>query len=348
MQDAERIFHEEDRALGALVGGAVGDALGMPTQLLSAAEIRNRYGFVDGFVPPTPDHPVSRGLEAGTVTDDTEQAILLGRALLRSGEQFDHRHWVNALLDWEREVKARGSYDLLGPSTKRALDAINAGVSPEEAGRAGDTNGAAMRIAPVGIAMPASPMEALVSRVAETCRATHNTNIAIASASAVAAAVSSGIDGASWQQASDQAIVAARLGAGFGCWIAGPDIAARIDWARHLVRGKSQEDAIRLIVDLVGTGVASQQSVPAAFAVLEVADGDPWRAAVISANLGGDTDTIGAIAAGIAGAYSGFTGLPAEQVAALRGIDLDAVRQLAGDLLAVRRRNSGAARETGT
>ena len=64
---------------------------------------------------------------------------------------------------------------------------------------------------------------------------------------------------------------------------------------------------IRLITDLVGTGVASQESVPAAFAVLEVADGDPWQAAVISANLGGDTDTIGAIAAGMAGACIGFS-----------------------------------------
>ena len=61
-----------------------------------------------------------------------------------------------------------------------------------------------------------------------------------------------------------------------------------------------------LIADLVGTGVASQQSVPAAFAVLEVAEGDPWQAAVISANLGGDTDTIGAIAAGMAGACAGM------------------------------------------
>ena len=64
-------------------------------------------------------------------------------------------------------------------------------------------------------------------------------------------------------------------------------------------------EAIGLIADLVGTGVASQESVPAAFAVLEVAEGDPWQAAVISANLGGDTDTIGAIAAGMAGACAG-------------------------------------------
>jgi len=77
--------------------------------------------------------------------------------------------------------------------------------------------------------------------------------------------------------------------------------------------------------------------------VLEVADGDPWRAAVISANLGGDTDTIGAIAAGIAGACAGLSRLPADRIAELRGIDPQAVRALAADLLAARRAAEAAA-----
>ncbi len=325
-----------DRATGALIGGALGDALGMPTQLLSPAQIKAAYGFVDSFVPPAHDHPVSKGLAAGTVTDDTEQTLLLGRILLESGSSFDHKRWVNALVDWERDVKARGSYDLLGPSTKRAIDAINDGVAPEEAGRNGDTNGAAMRIAPVGIMMPPQPLAALVAKVAETCRATHNTSIAIAAAAAVAAAVSNGIAGDDWQTASAKAIAAARLGAAQGHWVVGADVAARIEWARSLVRGKPPADAIRLIVDLVGTGVASQESVPAAFAVVEVAAGDPWQAAVISANLGGDTDTIGAIAAGMAGACTGLSRLPREHVARIQGIDLAEVRALAADLVAAR------------
>ncbi|RWM20294.1 MAG: ADP-ribosylglycohydrolase family protein [Mesorhizobium sp.] len=332
-----------DRAMGALIGGALGDALGMPTQLLSPARIAELYGHVEDFVAPVADHPVSKGLAAGTVTDDTEQALLLGRILAVSGDRFDHTRWVNALLDWEREVKARGSYDLLGPSTKRAIDAINEGVPAEEAGRSGDTNGAAMRIAPVGIITPLEPLDALVAKVAETCRATHNTSIAIASAAAVAAAVSCGIAGGDWRTALDRAVVAAKQGAALGHWVTGGDIAARIDWARGLVRGKAVTDGIRLIVDLVGTGVASQESIPAAFAVLEIANGDPWQAAVISANLGGDTDTIGAIAAGMAGACAGFSRLPREHIARLKGLDIAQVRGLAADLVAVRiaKRGSG-------
>lgn len=330
-----------DRAMGALIGGAIGDALGMPTQLLSPARIAELYGHVEDFVAPDADHPVSKGMASGTITDDTEQALLLGRILVDSGDQFDHRRWVNALLDWERDVKARGSYDLLGPSTKRAIDAINDGVPPEEAGRSGDTNGAAMRIAPVGIMMPLAPLDALVAKVAETCRATHNTSIAIASAAAVAAAVSCGVAGGDWRAASDQAVLAAQRGAALGHWTTGGDIAARIAWARDLVRGKSVADGIKLIVDLVGTGVASQESVPAAFAVLEISGGDPWQAAVISANLGGDTDTIGAIAAGMAGACTGFSKLPQQHIAKLRGIDLSEVRVLAADLVAARLAKTG-------
>ncbi|MER8590021.1 ADP-ribosylglycohydrolase family protein [Mesorhizobium sp. M1182] len=334
-----------DRAMGALVGGALGDALGMPTQLLSPARIAELYGHVEDFIAPFPDHPVSKGLPAGTITDDTEQALLLGRILVESGNRFDHARWVSALLDWERDVKARGSYDLLGPSTKRAIDAINNGMPAEEAGRSGDTNGAAMRIAPVGIMMPPEPLDALVGKVAETCRATHNTSIAIASAAAVAAAISRGIAGGDWRAASDSAIAGARHGATLGYWVTGGDIAARIGWAQKLVRGKETSDAIRLITDLVGTGVASQESVPAAFAVLEVAGGDPWQAAVISANLGGDTDTIGAIAAGMAGACTGFSRLPQKHIARIKGLDIGRVRALAADLVALRAAKSRSGKE---
>lgn len=334
-----------DRAMGALIGGALGDALGMPTQLLSPARIAALYGHVEDFVAPAADHPVSKGLPAGAITDDTEQALLLGRILVESGERFDHARWVNALLDWERDVKARGSYDLLGPSTKRAIDAINSGVPAEEAGRGGDTNGAAMRIAPVGIMMPPDPLDALVAKVAETCRATHNTSIAIASAAAVAAAVSLGVAGSDWRAACGHAVAAARLGAALGHWVTGGDIAERILWAQALVRDRAEKDAIELIVDLVGTGVASQESVPAAFAVLEVAQGDAWRAAVIAANLGGDTDTIGAIAAGMAGACAGLSGLPRDRIARLHGIDIANVRALAEDLVAARGPKAGAGKE---
>lgn len=246
-----------DRGLDALVGGALGDALGMPTQLLSRAEIKAHYGFVDDFVEPTPDHPVSRGLKAGSVTDDTEQTLLLASVLLDRREAFDDHQWVNALTNWEKNIKARGGYDLLRPSTKRAIDAINADMRPQKSGRYGDTNGAAIRIAPIGLLT--LPSQQLIVRVAETCRATHNTNIAISSAAAVAT-----------------------------------------------------------------------------FSVIKLAQGDAWRAVAIAANLGSYTDTIGAIAASMAGTHSGYWSLPADKIKTLVGVDLGEIKRLAWLLIEAR------------
>jgi len=329
-----------NRALGALIGGALGDAMGMPTQLLSPAEIKADYGFVDRFVDPAPEHPVSKGLKAGTITDDTEQTLLLASVLLKSGTGFDHHAWVNALIAWEEDIKARGGYDLLGPSTKRAIDAINAGTPPEEAGRHGETNGAAMRIAPVGILV--RPGDALIARVAETCRATHNTTIAISSAAAVATVISHGIDGADWRTAISHAVAAARAGEKQGHWVPAGTIAARITWALDMVENCSVEEGIERVFDRLGTGVISQESVPAAFAVLKLADGDAWKAAVIAANLGGDTDTIGAISASMAGACAGYDSLPADRIKGLVGIDLDTVAKLAKALVQARLSNGEA------
>lgn len=320
-----------DRAVAALTGGAIGDAMGMPTQLLSPQRIVELYGHVESFVAPTADHPVSRGLAAGTITDDTEQTLLLGDVLLQSRDGFDHRAWIDALLSWEENIRARGGYDLLGPSTKRAIDAINAGVPPEQAGRYGDTNGAAMRIAPAGIMLP--PSSELVQTVAETCRSTHNTTIAIAAAAAVATVVSCGLEGTGWREAIPAALEAAKAAESEGAWVAGGRISARITWAVSLAEQARTAADIQAMFDLIGTSVASQESVPAAFAVLALADGNCWKAAVIAANLGGDTDTIGAIACSMAGACGGLSSVANDMIAGLKGFDPEKARSLAEALV---------------
>jgi len=155
---------ERDRARGALYGLAIGDALGMPTQMLSRRQIRQRWGpLLAGFEPAPPGHPIAAGMPAGAVTDDTEQAVLLGRLLL-SGP-VDPRELAAALVAWEHDMAARGSLDLLGPSTRRAVDAVLAGTPPEEAGVSGDTNGAAMRITPVGIKVAPGNLRTLADAV---------------------------------------------------------------------------------------------------------------------------------------------------------------------------------------
>jgi ADP-ribosylglycohydrolase len=328
-----------------LYGLAIGDALGMPTQMLSRAEITERWGgLLRGFEPAPPGHPIAAGMPAGAVTDDTEQAVLLGRLLVRGDGGVDPRELAAALVSWEHDMAERGSLDLLGPSTKRAVAAVLAGTPPEEAGASGDTNGAAMRIAPVGIAVGPGPatcsyLSTLVDHVVAASRVTHNTGIALAGAAAVAAAVSAGISGAGIAGATALAIDAARIAADRGHWVAGADVAARIEWATGLVAGRAQAQAAELIYTLVGTSLATQESVPAAFAVLAAVPGDPWHACLLAASLGGDCDTIAAMAGAIAGACHGVTAFPPEAIAVIDAQGLD-LAPLADALYALRSRPS--------
>jgi len=312
-----------DRALGALTGLALGDALGMPTQLLPRQVVQARYGTLTGFVDAPDDNEISRGTPAGRVTDDTDQALILGRLLVEGKGRVDPRRFADALLAWEDRMVRRGSADLLGPSTRRALRLLTEGTPVEEAGRWGDTNGAAMRIAPVGIAYPHRPLDRLADAVADANRLTHDTTVANAGATAVAAAVSAGVDGADPAGAVAVAVAAARLVRGH--YVPGADVSARIAWACDLVAGSADPGAD--IYRLVGTGVATQEAVPAAFAVVCAYPDDTWDACRAAASLGGDCDTVAAMAGAVSGACHGFAALPRDAVAALHaanpGLDLD-------------------------
>ncbi len=164
---------------------------------------------------------------------------------------------------------------------------------------------------------------------------THNTGLALAGAAAVAAAVSAGIAGASTAEATMIAAAAARLAASRGHWVAGADVAARIDWAVGLVTGRDRAEAAALIYTLVGTSLATQESVPAAFAVLAAVPDDPWQACLLAASLGGDCDTIAAMAGAVAGACHGVGAFPPAALAVIDAQDLG-LAALADDLYALR------------
>jgi ADP-ribosylglycohydrolase len=333
------------RALGALYGLAIGDALGMPTESRSRPDIVAHYGsLLDGFEPGPPDHPIAAGLPAGTVTDDTEQAVLLARLVVAGCGEIDPAELVRHLLAWEDSMRARGRLDLLGPSTRRALSAVAAGAGIGEAGRSGTTNGAAMRVTPVGIATPSGQLGLLLDRVVAASRPTHNTGIALAGAAAVAAAVSAGIDGATVPDAVGLAAAAAAAAARRGHWAAGADIGLRIMWAADLVAGLGRERAMDLVYRLVGTSLATQESVPAAFAVAMTSPDDPWLACRIAASLGGDCDTIAALTGAICGACHGVEAFPAGARSTVARVNDLGLEGLAAGLLAVR---AGAAPRAG-
>ncbi len=331
-----------DRAQGALYGLAIGDALGMPTQLLPRELVQRLFPRFNGFLPGPPENAIGHDQPAARVTDDTEQMVIVAELLLEGDGSLDGQRFVQRLLDWARVAEENGS-EQLGPSSRRALGAIQSGVPLEEAGRRGDTNGGAMRITPVGVLTPPEPLADLVDRVEEVCRPTHFTGIAIAGAAAVAAAVSAGIEGAPFAEALSLARNAANIGQRRGAYAPGPRIAERILWAVDLVGGLDEATACDAIADLIGMGVGTQESVPAAFAIASRWARDPWQACLVAARLGGDSDTVGAITGALLGASLGVAAFPAEAVAEIERVNQLDLAHLAQRLVTARAAHASAA-----
>lgn len=330
------------RAYGALAGLALGDALGMPTQAMSPQQIQTVYGHVTGLVDGDKTQPYAPGMAAGSVTDDTEQALLIASLLLKghgSGLNLDASEFSHALLAWEDSMIERGSLDLLGPSTKAALERVRAGENPLRVGGEGTTNGAAMRVTPIGIAASTSDRQLFADAVWSSCQVTHATCQGFQSAALVAAAVSLGID-AGAADVTDllwKAVAFVRSLPERGAWSPEPDVVAATH--RALKLAAQPASSLEWLAGQIGTAVASAQAIPMAFALL-ARDPSP-RALLQAANLGGDTDTIGAIAGAILGASLGvevFDAYGLAQVEQVSRLDLPSV---ATDLLALRDREGG-------
>ena len=332
------------RAYGALAGLALGDALGMPTQAMSPAQIRAVYGRITGLVDGDASQPYAPGMPAGSVTDDTEQALLIASLLVRGRGSSSGRvalgavEFAHALLAWEDSMIRRGSLDLLGPSTKAALERVRAGEDPLTVGGEGTTNGAAMRVTPIGIAMPTADPEAFADSVWSSCQVTHATRQGFQSAALVAAAVSMGIDtarstspnlrGLLWKAVTYVDSLPER-----GAWTPDPDVVAATRRAMQLAANPASS-SLECLVEQVGTSVASAQAIPMAFALL-ARDPSP-QALLDAANLGGDTDTIGAIAGAILGAVLGVEVLPADSLSRIEEVSHLGLPTVAGELLELR------------
>jgi ADP-ribosylglycohydrolase len=324
-----------DRALAAFHGLALGDALGMPTQSLSRAEILEDHGPITGFVDAGPRQRIAAGMPAGSITDDTEQAVLLAELLIDGNGTVDPSTLAERLLAWEQRMRERGSLDLLGPSTKAALIRLGEGLPADEAGRTGSTNGAAMRITPVGIAADASHLSSFVDSVARTSAPTHNTGLGIAAAAAVGAAVSAGVGGATLPEAVEVAVAAATEGGRRGYWVAGGSIAARLRWALPYLAALGADARDEALIEVIGTSVAAQESVVAALALAATGD-DPWDTLCRAAGLGGDTDTIAAMAGAVLGATHGGHIWPATELATLARVNQLDLGPLVDKLLGLR------------
>jgi ADP-ribosylglycohydrolase len=326
-----------ERAAGCLAGLALGDAMGMPSELWVPERVKKTFGWLSGFHPAPPGHEIVDGFAAGQVTDDTQQAYMLAATVRDAGGEVRAEDVARELVAWADRVGASNG-NFLGPSSARAIDLLRSGADPRTTGAGGDTNGAAMRIAPIGIVRRPDDLEALVDAVVEATVMSHNTGVAVSGASMVAGVVSAGIEGAELNEAIEVGLRAADLGRHRGQQTVAAAVSARARLAIELAgRATSDEQFLVELYDLVGAWVTTTESVPAALGLVVRTAADPQRATELAANLGGDTDTIGAMAGAMCGALSGIEAVPAALLSTLREVNGIDPLALGIELVAVRR-----------
>lgn len=292
-----------DRAIGALLGLAVGDAVG------TTLEFR-RPGSFEPLTDMVGGGPF--GLRPGQWTDDTSMAMCLAESILDTGGH-DPADQLRRYVAWWRHGywSSTGRCFDIGATTHAALarferdgTVTDARVDDEAA-----ANGSLMRLAPVPIRWH-HDLEQAALVAGESSRTTHAASRPVDACRVYAAMTAALIAGTTTEEVLD---------AGF--WQLGP-LDPRIE---AVVRGSwrtKEPPQIR------GTGYVVDALEAALWAVAGAAD---FRDAVLrAANLGDDADTTAAIAGQLAGARWGASGIPAAWRAAIT--DGHRIESIAGHL----------------
>lgn len=328
--------------VGALLGTFAGDALGMPVEGWSAERIARTFGQVEDLrsaavwlrgysalsgLLTDPAHALSSvRLGRGRYTDDTQMMIGIAESLVGCGG-FDVADMARRFVD---NFDPRRGY---AAGAMKALRGLRHGLPWNEVGQrlfAGGGsfgNGAAMRVAPVGVLYCHDAGE--LRRVAElSASITHAHPLGKEGAALQAFAVA----------------CAARLEPSQGL-----DSSEFLRNVRSFVRRDCEEFQRKLcsiavllqrqssateIADTLGNDVTAHGSVPAALYSFLAHPGSFKDALVCGVSLGGDTDTIGAMAGAIAGAFHGVEAIPRDWMEALENREKgrDYVQRLAEQL----------------
>ncbi|MDR3247641.1 MAG: ADP-ribosylglycohydrolase family protein [Treponema sp.] len=311
------------RLVPLLEAFSVGDALGMPTEFMTRESIAREFGIVSDFLPH--ERSAHHGnLREGSVTDDTEQNLWLLAAYCEAGT-ISVPVTVAALRRWITETGAV-SKQYIGPSSLKALEAINRGTPPEEAGRGGTTCGGIMRtLAPVLCSWSEGlTFTGAASRIRDCLLPTHNTSQALEAAGAYGAALMAALDHQDRNSIITAALEGARHGRSLAPWEAcAASSMGRISFLwKYLDSHKpEEEELLDLLYAVLGTGLESADVCAAVFGLFLFCAGDVWRALRLAASLGGDTDTIAALTGALCAAYQGGHNIPTPLVAKVKDVN---------------------------
>ena len=306
-----------DAARGCLVGLAVGDALGQPTEGWTRQAIETKWGYIGGFVGDV------------SVSDDTEYALFTAQAFLRHGLNATSDDIAQAWL--EHIVSHPGPFKGAGFSEMAAIDNLRRGLRPPQSGRHYHSwsDGLAMRVAPCGILGAGDPH--LAAQLAEIDGSVSHDGEGIYAGQAVAAAQAVAMHGGGL----DELVEAALAVIPEDSWTA-RNIRLALD-----IAGKNRD--VRRVLEPLYNALAvtyypwtdlGPEAVGLAFGLLRAGGGDFRETVLAAVNLGRDTDTVAAIVGSILGAKGGMDAIPSEWLSVVQpasGVCLACVRGL--DLL---------------
>ena len=304
-----------DKIKGALLGTAIGDALGMPVEGLSHQNVRMYYKGIKAYR----DDEKRQDLKAGQWTDDTQFTFALARALTQVRPTSDlPQRAAEAYLTLLPEARR------WGPTTRRAVERLAQGIAWREAGQpalvlrgpdgdeaAQPTNRAAMRAAPLGAWWAASQTsrEEAFAVLRPVFEITHTHPASVVAGVGQAFAVRAALRATSESFDRD------------AFWSELVDIT---EWAEAWLGGENQDVSHRLrqltdhlddfpldLQDLCnGSGVLADEAWP--FAVAMFARGPELVEATLlsTINVGGDADTTGAMTGALLGALHGWSSFP--------------------------------------
>ncbi len=292
-------FSHEEKAnvfAGALLGTAVGDALGLPAEGLSRARLQRRW-------PGPWKHRFLAG--RGMISDDTEHTLFVAQALLAAPS--DAAVFQRSLA-WKLRLWLLGVPAGIGFATLRSILKLWLGFPPARSGVYSAGNGPAMRSAIIGAYFADDPAQRKAYVTAST-RLTHTDPRAETAALAVA-------ETAAW----------AALGQGSVADLLAllPNLGQDAEWraicaklVAALAKQLSVGDfALELGLERGVTGYAYHTVPVALYAVLH--HGPNFRVALEETlHCGGDTDTVGAIVGALSGAQAGRAGIPEDWLAGI-------------------------------
>lgn len=342
-----------DKARGALIGMAVGEALGAPLEGLTRKEIEERVGRITGFLNPArvqPEHRV-RHFQPAVYEDETQIALAVAELLSRRG-RFDPELFQEKLAELGQPIDGYrfGCFRRAPRNLRIAVRRILSGAGWKESGlhTAGST--AASRGIPLGVYFRERPEERLRAAV-ESALVTHRDPRAVAATAVLADAVAEalqaeagGIDGGAL---AGKLVESARraedlLGEESFQGVDLPDLEATrhqfsealaslpelldldVDEALERIMGQAREKASRPITSAT-RGFSLTGVVSALYFFLSGLD-DYVETVLDTVSEGGSTDSLGCLVGGLAGAYHGVAAVPGDWVGALKNADQLAAR----------------------